>query len=64
MGMEEEAGSGLAGAGAKGDWGKSEGRVRGSWQQKGGTERADRREGARQRAKHFGTLGRRGCLGY
>lgn len=62
MGMEEEAGICLAGAGRRGL-----GQVRRKSKAAGsrrGTERADRREGRQAAASnHFGTLGRRGCPG-
>lgn len=65
MGMEEEEGVCLAaevgGEGTK--RGKSEGRVGGSWQQTGETERWSQREVSQAFSNHFGTLSRRGCPG-
>ena len=49
MGMEEEAGICLAGAGRRG-LGQVRRKSKGQLAAEGGTERADRREGARQQA--------------
>jgi hypothetical protein len=62
MGMEEEAGICLAGAGRRG-LGQVRRKSKGQLAAEGGTERADRREGARQRAIILGHLAEGVALG-